>query len=87
MGRKARRELWSSARSIETLDALVTAEDGNERHISAGGSFSVQPGNKVRVSFAALDGGAPHGVHRHVGARVDVLDDRIALGRTTDLPG
>jgi hypothetical protein len=49
-----------SARSIETQDALVAAEDGNEWHISVGGSFSVQPGNKVRVIFAALDGGAPH---------------------------
>jgi hypothetical protein len=49
-----------SSRSIETQDALVTAEDGNEWHFSVGGSFSIQPGNKVKVSFAALGDGAPY---------------------------
>jgi hypothetical protein len=49
-----------SSRTIETQDALVAAEDGNEWHIQVGGSFSVRPGNKVKVGFAAIDGGAPH---------------------------
>src|SRR6476620_5778034 len=49
-----------SARSIETQDARVAAEDGTEWHLSTSASFSVQPRDKVRVSFAALDGGEPH---------------------------
>ena len=49
-----------STRSIEMQNARVTAEDGNEWQISTGASFSVQPGTKVSVIFAAVDGGAPH---------------------------
>ena len=49
-----------SARSIETQDARVAAEDGTEWHLSTGATFSVQPKDKVRVTFAALDGGEPH---------------------------
>lgn len=49
-----------SARSIEMQNALVTAEDGNEWQMSTGASFLVQPGNKVSVIFAAIDGGTPH---------------------------
>jgi hypothetical protein len=49
-----------ATRSIDMQEALVTGEDGNEWHIFTGASFLVEPGNKVRVSFAALEGGAPH---------------------------
>ena len=49
-----------SARSIEMQNALITAEDGNEWRMSTGASFFVQPGNKVSVIFAAVNGGAPH---------------------------
>src|SRR4051794_29382828 len=51
-----------STRSVETQDARVAAEDGTEWHMSTGTSFSVQPEDKVRVSFASFDGGAPHAV-------------------------
>ena len=49
-----------SSRSIEIQNARVTAEDGEDWQISTGASFSVQPGTKVSVIFAAVDGGAPH---------------------------
>jgi hypothetical protein len=49
-----------SARSIEMQNALVSAEGGNEWRMSTGASFLVQPGNKVSVIFAAVNGGAPH---------------------------
>jgi hypothetical protein len=52
-----------SARSIETLNSLITAQDGNDWHISTGAAFSVEPGNRVKVSFIALDGGAPHAAY------------------------
>jgi hypothetical protein len=48
-------------------NARVAAEDGNEWQMSTGASFSVQPGTKVSVIFAAVDGGAPHaGLVRNV---------------------
>lgn len=49
-----------SARLIEMQNALVTAEGGNEWRMSTGVSFFVQPGNKVSVIFAAVNGGAPY---------------------------